>query len=481
MKWLSVLTGLFALPYLLLAQAQDKPFLEIRPYQAPAYEQYAVHAQMDHYYPTQTSNHLYIRFDGDSSQSADPPAATCIDGQNCYDGHSGSDYWMPEGIPLLAAAPGKIVWAQFEAGLDSCPNGLPPNGDLGVVIIDHQNGYYSVYLHLQPPMVVAVGQSVQTGDTIGYNGKSGCAGVAHLHFEIRQGAYYFDQQNSWAIDPYGWWGKGHDPVKAMRGHSSVWLWKSSLLVDDGDNGFERFYGPQWNRLNYGYNGDAWEVPAVTSYADSRHYAVWVPEIPAKGTYDIQAFLPSTAQAVNKAVYEIYVKRPGDINEQNKVIVNQSAAADSFVTIARKELMAGANCAVILRDVVKPDASGSHVLFDAVRFVPVATGLQSPGRHEHLPQTIKIMAAYPNPFNTRQARAASILKFELRQTAQVRISVQNILGQTVDTILSRTFAQGLHRIHWDGRDSLNRRLPGGVYFYKIISGNTVKFRKIILIQ
>lgn len=63
-------------PLSVTAQSGGKPFLEIRPYEIPPDGPYPVHAQVDHLYPTQTSNHQFVRFDGFTTQSIDPPAAT---------------------------------------------------------------------------------------------------------------------------------------------------------------------------------------------------------------------------------------------------------------------------------------------------------------------------------------------------------------------------------------------------------------------
>lgn len=55
-----------------------------------------------------------------------------------------------------------------------------------VVIRSENNGEnnYLVYAHLQPNIIVKVGQKVTAGDKIGFVGSSGDAGVPHLHFDV---------------------------------------------------------------------------------------------------------------------------------------------------------------------------------------------------------------------------------------------------------------------------------------------------------
>ena len=78
--------------------------------------------------------------------------------------------------PILAADAGIITTA-----------GWPDNSGYGNrVVIDHGNGYVTLYAHLSAIQVVA-GQRVKRGDVVGQMGSTGRSTGTHLHFEIRQG------------------------------------------------------------------------------------------------------------------------------------------------------------------------------------------------------------------------------------------------------------------------------------------------------
>ncbi len=463
----------------LLAQS-GVPFLEVRPYAPPPEEQYPVHASVDHYYPTQTENGWFVRLDGDSSRAGNPPARGCVHGQSCYDGHSGHDIWMPTGVPILAAAGGTVVWAEFGEGVSPCPDGNPPNGDLAVVIIDHGNGYYSTYLHMDS-ITVTVGQHVNAGDTIAFNGNSGCASVPHLHFEMRRGAYYFDQQNSWVVDPYGWWGADQDPIRDMRNYTSVWLWKSSDVIDDGDNGFERFFGPNWQRLQRGFKNDAWRVPAKREGQQSEHMALWVPELPQQGQYHIQISVPRVQGAVNKAWYKIYVKERGGRTTRYDVFANQDSIYNEFFTITTLELPAGARCAVFLTDIVPQDANGDSVVFDAIRFVPATTSIN----RKKLPHTsveqITLSPARPNPvYRSGQSRAPEFT-LQLQQPAAVQVVITNVLGQIVRHFSLGLLPAGDHRFQWDLTDQFHQPVSEGIYFITVQGDGMSYAQKILVLR
>jgi murein DD-endopeptidase MepM/ murein hydrolase activator NlpD len=77
--------------------------------------------------------------------------------------------------PVWASDAGTVV----AAGWDSTGYG-------NRIIVDHNNGYQTLYGHLSQ-ISVAVGQAVSRGQTIGRMGSTGRSTGPHLHFEVRQG------------------------------------------------------------------------------------------------------------------------------------------------------------------------------------------------------------------------------------------------------------------------------------------------------
>ena len=124
--------------------SSQEPFLTVKPYVEPEFQQYAIRNHTDHHYPTQTPDGINTRFDGNSF-SDNIIAFNCASGTSCYDGHAGNDYHMPADVPILAAADGYVVWSAFSPGADPCPGGIEPNGLLGLIILYHYNDYFTCY------------------------------------------------------------------------------------------------------------------------------------------------------------------------------------------------------------------------------------------------------------------------------------------------------------------------------------------------
>lgn len=94
--------------------------------------------------------------------------------------HPGLDIAIPTGTPVRAAGGGTVMEAgeQAEYGW--------------FVILEHSDGYQTVYGHLSR-ITVAAGGTVAAGQVLGLTGNTGNSSAPHLHFEIRQ--------NGSSIDP----------------------------------------------------------------------------------------------------------------------------------------------------------------------------------------------------------------------------------------------------------------------------------------
>lgn len=90
------------------------------------------------------------------------------------------DFRMPPGTPVLVARDGRVTDVR-----DDRPDGTRRVGDENFVIVLHDDGQYSRYIHLQRYSArVAKGERVWVGDTVGLSGNSGRSLFPHLHFDV---------------------------------------------------------------------------------------------------------------------------------------------------------------------------------------------------------------------------------------------------------------------------------------------------------
>ncbi len=115
-----------------------------------------------------------------------PAANHYLSGNDYWSGHLAIDIAAGEGAPVWAADSGVIVFAGGAYG-----------GYGNVVMIDHGNGWQTLYAHLSV-VSVTCGQSVAQGQRIGSAGSTGNSTGAHLHFETRyEGGFV----NPWYVLP----------------------------------------------------------------------------------------------------------------------------------------------------------------------------------------------------------------------------------------------------------------------------------------
>ncbi len=84
--------------------------------------------------------------------------------------------------------------------------------------------------------------------------------------------------------------------------------------------------------------------------------------------------------------------------------------------------------------------------------------------------------YPNPFNP-----STTISFSIPEESKVVLSIFNIKGQKIKQLVNDQVSAGEHSIIWNGRDSNDKRVGSGIYFYKLKAGDYQKVKKMILMK
>lgn len=94
----------------------------------------------------------------------------------------------------------------------------------------------------------------------------------------------------------------------------------------------------------------------------------------------------------------------------------------------------------------------------------------------LPKTFALAQNYPNPFNP-----STKIHFDTPKKAHVNLAIYNVLGQEVRTLVNREMDAGKHFVIWEGDNDSGVKVASGMYFYKLISADFVKSRKMMLVK
>jgi len=108
----------------------------------------------------------------------------------------------------------------------------------------------------------------------------------------------------------------------------------------------------------------------------------------------------------------------------------------------------------------------------VAIVNVPTGIEDPV----LPMSLALDQNYPNPFNPQTSIA-----FTIPEKSFVELSVYNILGMKVRTLINGDMETGEHTVTFDGKDDSGNPVSAGIYFYRLKTQSSALTRKMVLIK
>ncbi len=208
---------------------------------------------------------------------------------------------------------------------------------------------------------------------------------------------------------------------------------------------------------------------------------------------------SNTYAIYGAAYD-----PGSVSEGESYIwfatqeINQygvantiyqwSLATQSYTGISIQPAPAGTD-AVAGGLAFWPNFMGASVLFELVQgdpydylvgyFVRYANETRTPvavaeGERVHYP--LALQAVRPNP-----ASGFARVNFSVPEKAPVTLTVYDISGRRVATLLKGTLEPGLHSVTWNATDDHGRRVPAGVYFVELRQNGKRDLHRLVLVK
>jgi len=317
---------------------------------------YRLTSFFDHNYPNYGDDNEITIYTGESVADCSP---------HCYEGHSGYDWSMSTGTQVLAAADG-VVTETFVS------NVLYGNS----IVIQHSNGYHTLYAHLREPnpFNVALSQQVKAGDVIGWSGNTGQSGGAHLHFGTYRGLFTrVTNAEHYATDPFGWRGSSPDPLlnRPLPGdrHTASCLWRSidadpvscaDTIIEDAGQGFG--VAGTWLTST---QGNGYHMTYRRNTADTSTYAQWFRQMAPAGApplfYKVYAYIPAVNATTQQASYRIWT-----ITGWQTSTISQQSYSDAWALLGTYRLFPS-QALVVLRANTGEPADTKWVAADAIKF------------------------------------------------------------------------------------------------------------------
>ncbi|MCK5051833.1 MAG: T9SS type A sorting domain-containing protein [Candidatus Cloacimonetes bacterium] len=133
----------------------------------------------------------------------------------------------------------------------------------------------------------------------------------------------------------------------------------------------------------------------------------------------------------------------------------------------------------------PTSNGGEFTNSALRYAAIDLEFQEEWigpvsiNEETIPHPDVQLFNYPNPFNP-----TTTISFNLTTeiTENTELSIYNIKGQKIQSLINEQLPPGQHSIVWNGKDANNKQVGSGIYFYKLnFNGKTHAVRKCLLLK
>jgi len=100
-----------------------------------------------------------------------------------------------------------------------------------------------------------------------------------------------------------------------------------------------------------------------------------------------------------------------------------------------------------------------------------------GKNLEIPTSFGLDQNYPNPFNP-----STVIQYRLKEPTDVKLTIYNILGQKVVTLVNQDQIAGNYKVQWNAKNEYGSKVSTGIYFYRLVAGNKfTEVKKMILLK
>ena len=121
------------------------------------------------------------------------------------------------------------------------------------------------------------------------------------------------------------------------------------------------------------------------------------------------------------------------------------------------------------------ATGGDIMYARIKDMTSATDEDF---NDH-PGSNVLSQNYPNPFSYNNSFTE--IKFNLPINAETELSIYNLKGQKIKSLVNSNLEKGQHSFNWYGKNKNGEKMSSGVYFYKLRYGSNVEVKKMLLLK
>lgn len=303
-------------------------------------------------------------------------------------------------------------------------------------------------------------------------------------FDISNGTKNIDARgNWWGVNTYDSINTGGNPKNLEMlfdgydysggGIINYALWRAErVLVNPNDypfeliidantgSGYYKEYGNGWRNepsvlnQNFGKMYYSFQAPArVNAVGDGNDKAVFKFKVSKAGCYRIDArWNNGVRNAVNTPI-TIYSS-----GQKQKKYLDQTSDGDKWNEVGWFDFSGNGIDSIVVSDSAgRGNSDTTFVCIDAIKIVgPDSTMRTDVFENSLTPVSYKLLSNFPNPFNP-----STNLQYSLPGRSNVKLTIFNILGQTISVIVNQMQEAGWHTVEWNAKNAAS-----GIYFYRL---------------
>ena len=117
-----------------------------------------------------------------------------------------------------------------------------------------------------------------------------------------------------------------------------------------------------------------------------------------------------------------------------------------------------------------------IYFDDLEVKKIGSATTDVNNEKIIPARFEVYQNYPNPFNP-----STKISYSIPTSSFVTLKIYDILGREVKTLVNTEQKPGVYNTVWNGDNNFGNKVSSGIYIYRVVAGNNIQVKKMILMK
>ena len=162
------------------------------------------------------------------------------------------------------------------------------------------------------------------------------------------------------------------------------------------------------------------------------------------------------------------------DQEGTIYAAEGLGGQIIAVFPEYDLVIGAQSNVFGDDIFEHSSSLNYKIIDQI--APLFADYASQGKTSLSPNVFSLHQNYPNPFNP-----TTLIKYDLAEDALVSISIYDVTGRMVKSLINMNQSTGYHSLRWNATNDIGESVSAGMYIYTIQAGQYRATKKMVLLK